>query len=94
MSQIPVQTFLFPILAIIAVVFILMNRKKMMGKMDQENAKCRLSEVAQRMRLSIVEGDPSFNLMLATTTHEMKRLERKGGIRGAIKPRDRLRHSR
>ncbi|MCL2777830.1 MAG: hypothetical protein FWD73_07485 [Polyangiaceae bacterium] len=55
-----------------------------MGKWEQQNAHFRIAELSQRMRLQVVEGDPTFNFMTPISTHVAKRYENKGGVLGAI----------
>jgi len=86
MNQIPIQTFLVPILVLGVVVFFLIRQKKLTAGWEQTNAKFRLSEFAQRLRLSIVEGDPNFNLMMAATaTDSQAPVATTGGVVGALK---------
>jgi hypothetical protein len=73
-----------PVFMVVFVIFFLVRNRKAMGKWEQQNAHFRMSELSQRMRLQVVEGDPTFNFMIANNIHGAKRYDKKGGILGAI----------
>jgi hypothetical protein len=79
MSGVPVYVFAIPVVAVGLVVFWTVLGKRMMGAADKRYADYRVGEVAQRMGLQVVEGDPSLNLIQAQTTHNMASGEATGG---------------
>lgn len=64
MGQIPIQVFLFPIIGAAAVVYMLWARKRAALSQDQQFSNYRAGELAQRLGLQLVEGDPNFNLFI------------------------------
>jgi len=85
-NGIPIQIFILPVLALVFVAYFVMKNKKVMGGWEQTNAKFRLSEFAPRLGLSVVEGDPNFNLMLAATAMDSQASQAKEtGMVGALK---------
>jgi hypothetical protein len=63
-NQIPIQVYLFPALAIGAVIFFVIYRRFMVARHDQTYANYRAGELAQRLGLQLVEGDPTFNFFI------------------------------
>lgn len=84
MNDLPIQTILFPIIAFAAVALILVRQKKVMAQAEKTYANFRLADIAQRMQLSIVQGDPGFNLMMANANHGAKSFEKKKGFIAAL----------
>jgi hypothetical protein len=78
------QMIFMPIFVIGIVVYFRTRQQKMLATSEQNYANFRLSDLAPRVRLSIVEGDPGFNLMMASTTHDLKSFDSTGGVIGAI----------
>jgi hypothetical protein len=70
-SEIPTYIYFMPVAATGLLVFWLVVGKRMMASTDRRYAAFRVGELAQRMGLQIIEGDPSLNLMQAQTTHNM-----------------------
>jgi len=64
MSQIPIQVFLVPIIGFLAVAYTFYSRRTMGKKHDAQFANFRAGELAQRLGLRLVEGDPAFNLFI------------------------------
>lgn len=64
MDGVPIQVFLFPIVGVlVAVAYILRGRKAAAGY-DEQYANYRAGELARRLGLALVEGDPAFNLFI------------------------------
>jgi hypothetical protein len=61
--------------------FWLVAGKRMMASSDRRYGEYRAGDLAQRMGLRIVEGDPSLNLMMAQTKHNMAMAKRPAGGR-------------
>jgi hypothetical protein len=60
-----IQTIIVPLLGIAAVAYyVLVIRKKQVGAMDKQTAGFRAGELAQRLGLQVVQGDPMFNLFI------------------------------
>jgi hypothetical protein len=64
MSQIPIQVFLVPIVGVVAMVYMVLQRKNALKKYDQQYSNYRAGELAQRLGLRLLEGDPLFNLFI------------------------------
>ena len=64
MDAVPIQTFLFPIIGLVAVVAFMVYRKKAVAGYDKQYSNYRAGELAQRLGLTLVEGDPAFNLFI------------------------------
>jgi hypothetical protein len=73
MSQIPIQVFLFPLLGIAYVVYAVIARKKRVQGMDQEHSDYRAGELARRLGLQLVAGDPAYNLFIREASAEIRR---------------------
>lgn len=84
MADFPIQVVVFPLIAIVVVLLMRARQKKMIADGDKTYANFRLADVAQRMRLSIEQGDPNFNLMMAYTHHSVKDFDPAGGLLGAV----------
>jgi hypothetical protein len=64
MSDFPLQVVLFPAVALVAMVAFVLHRRSAIGRYDQQYSNYRSAELARRMGLSLVEGDPEFNLFI------------------------------
>lgn len=64
MDGIPVQVILLPILGIAVCGYLVWQRKNMAKNLDQQNANYRAGQIAQRLGLRLVEGDPNFNIFI------------------------------
>lgn len=69
----PIQIFLFPIIAIVAVAAFYFMRKRTLAGHDQQFSNYRAGELAQRLALTLVEGDPSFNLFIRQANVDVQR---------------------
>jgi hypothetical protein len=78
MGDFPIQVLLFPVLGLAFVVFFLVRRKSMLAKHDAEYSQYRVGEMAQRLGLSVVQGDPQFNLFIQHANVDMQRGPRDG----------------
>jgi hypothetical protein len=67
MDQVPIIVYAMPIIALGLVFFMRMRMKSTLAKGEAENAASRAGEMAKRIGLSVVEGDPNLNLMYAHT---------------------------
>jgi hypothetical protein len=80
MGEIPVVTILGPAaIGVAALVFWLVVGRGMMATGDRRFSEYRLGELAPRLGLQLVEGDPSLNLSQAHTKHDMARSQATGG---------------
>jgi hypothetical protein len=77
MSALPVGVFL-PFLACAFVAIMLYRRKVVAARRDQQYISYRAGELASRLGLQVVEGDPSFNLFIARANAEIARGPRDG----------------
>jgi hypothetical protein len=73
MDQVPIQSFLFPAVALAAVLFLVVRRKKQLRGYDQQYSNYRAGELAQRLGLSLVQGDPLFNLFIRQADVDVQR---------------------
>jgi hypothetical protein len=78
-SEVPPYIFAMPFVAIGLMVFWLVAGKRMMASTDRHYAAFRVGDVAQRMGLQIIDGDPSLNLIQAQTKHNMAKSQATGG---------------
>ena len=77
---VPVSVFLLPAIGLgIGAFFLLFGRRLMTGH-DQRYHDLRMGELAQRLGLRIVEGDPALNMMQAHTKHNMRMAKDKAGF--------------
>jgi hypothetical protein len=79
MSGVPVYVFFIPVIGLGMGLFWLVAGKRMMAGTDRKYGEYRAGDLAQRMGLQIVEGDPSLNLLQAQTKHNMARARRPAG---------------
>jgi len=73
MSQIPIQVFLFPLLGIAYAVYAVIARNKRVQGMDKEYSNYRAGELARRLGLQLVAGDPTYNLFIRDANAEIRR---------------------
>ncbi|HTQ02536.1 MAG TPA: hypothetical protein VMI54_01725 [Polyangiaceae bacterium] len=73
MSQVPIQSFLFPVLALAALLFFVVRQKKQLKSYDQQFSNYRAGELAQRLGLTLVQGDPLFNLFIRHANVDVQR---------------------
>lgn len=73
MSGVPVQALLAPLLGVGALVFFLVNRRSAARNMDPQYAGYRAGALAQRLGLTLVEGDPEFNLFIRQANVDVRR---------------------
>src|SRR5262245_15516200 len=77
---VPVTVFLLPAIGLgIGAFFLIFGRRLMTGH-DQHYRDLRVAELAQRLGLRIVEGDPALNMMQAHTKHNMRMAKDKAGF--------------
>jgi hypothetical protein len=79
MSDVPVFVFAIPVVAAGLLLFWNFAGKRMMGAADRRYSDYRVGDLAQRMGLQVIEGDPSLNLIQAQTKHNMSYGEATGG---------------
>jgi hypothetical protein len=84
MEDIPPIVFIAPLIGIVAVVMMVLRRKSAMKDAETRYANFRVADLAQRMGLALVEGDPAFNMMLAHAAHGQKDYTPTGGVLGKI----------
>lgn len=73
MDNIPLQTILLPLLALAAVGFTLYQRTIGVKNQEKRYARYRASELAKRLGLRLVEGDPNFNFLIQQANVDVKR---------------------
>ncbi len=64
MNDIPIQIFLFPVIGIALAGYVFWQRKAAAAQHDQQYASYRAGELARRLGLTLVEGDPAFNYFI------------------------------
>jgi len=65
MSEFPIQILIFPILGIaFFVYYVFVVRKRQIGKLEGDNAEFRAGVLAKRLGLTLVKGDPMYNLFI------------------------------
>jgi hypothetical protein len=64
MEGFPIQVVVFPVLALVAVGFFMLRQKKAIAGYDAQFSNYRAGELATRLGLTLVEGDPGFNLFI------------------------------
>jgi hypothetical protein len=72
MGGVPFTVYLVPVVGLGMGLFWLVFGRKLMTGSDKRHRELRVGELAQRMGLQIVEGDPSLNMMQAHTKHNMR----------------------
>jgi hypothetical protein len=89
MGSVPVIVFLVPVVGVIAAVVFPRLAKQLASSTEQRYAEFRLADLAPRLGLHIVEGDPSLNMLQAHVAHNMARGWSVGGLRGlAVKGKE------
>lgn len=73
MDNIPIQTLLTPVLGLVAIGFFLLYRRRMLAGQEEANSQYRVGELARRLELSVVEGDPQFNLFIQHANVDVRR---------------------
>ena len=63
MSDFPIQILFIPIVGLVVVAVLVMQRRRV-KQYDQQFASYRASELATRLRLTLTAGDPTFNLFI------------------------------
>ncbi len=80
MGNIPVVTYLIPVLVVVVMIILLIQRRAIVGRTQRMYGHFRLADLAQRLRLNIVEGDPEANMMMMTGYYEAgQKFEPTGG---------------
>jgi hypothetical protein len=79
MGEVPVVVFVMPVVAIGMAVFWTVAGRRMMAGTDRRYADYRVADLAERMGLRIVEGDPTLNMVQVQTKHDMARGQATGG---------------
>jgi hypothetical protein len=64
MNEIPIQAILVPVIGLAVVIYMYVYRRKKVASVDQQYSQYRAGELAQRLGLTLVEGDPNFNLFV------------------------------
>jgi hypothetical protein len=76
----PLTVFLLPAIGLgMGAFWLVFGRRLMMGA-DQRYRDLRVADLAQRLGLRIVEGDPALNMMQAHTKHNMRMAKDKAGF--------------
>ena len=73
MDQIPIQVFLVPVIGLAAVAYMFWARKRTGQAHDQQFAGYRAGELAERLGLQLVAGDPNFNLFINYANVDVQR---------------------
>ncbi|MGE3635540.1 MAG: hypothetical protein AB7P00_36890, partial [Sandaracinaceae bacterium] len=73
MGDFPIQAIVFPVLAIAFAIFYLFYRRRSLAQHDTQYANYRAGELAQRMGLTLVSGDPAFNLFIQQAHVDVQR---------------------
>ncbi len=82
MGSVPVVVYLVPVIGIAAAFLVPRFGQHMMKVTDRNYSEFRVGELAQRMGLQLVEGDPAFNMMQAQVSHNVSKAEAQGrGLR-------------
>jgi len=82
MGAVPIYVFFVPVVGVALGLFWAVAGRRMMARSERQYSEYRAADVAQRMGLRIVEGDPALNLMMAQTQHTMAQARRPAG--GAV----------
>lgn len=73
MSGVPIQLLLFPLLGFLVVGYLLYQRFVGVKRLEEGQSRFRLGELAQRLRLTVVVGDPQFNLFVRLANVDVMR---------------------
>jgi len=76
---VPAAVFLVPVIGLGMAAFWLFFGRRMMTGTDRRYREYRVADLAQRLGLRIVEGDPALNMMQAHTQHNMGAAKDKAG---------------
>ena len=71
-NGVPLIVYLVPALGLGMGAFWLVLGRKLMTSSDERYPEFRVADLARRLGLQIVEGDPALNMMQAHTTHNMR----------------------
>jgi hypothetical protein len=74
---VPFTVYLVPAIGLGMGAFWLIFGRKLMTGSDRRHRNFRVADLAQRLGLQIVEGDPALNMMQAHTKHNMRRAKDK-----------------
>jgi hypothetical protein len=72
-DQVPIQVFLIPIVGLAAAAYMFWARKRAGQAHDQQFSNYRAGELAQRLGLQLVAGDPNFNLFISYANVDVRR---------------------
>jgi hypothetical protein len=72
-DQIPIQVFLVPVVGLAALAYTLWARKRAGQNHDQQFSNYRAGELAQRLGLQLIAGDPNFNLFISYANVDVRR---------------------
>jgi hypothetical protein len=72
-DQVPIQVFLVPVIGVIAVAYMVWARKRAGQTHDQQFSNYRAGELAQRLGMQLVAGDPNFNLFIRYANVDVRR---------------------
>lgn len=64
MGDIPVVTYLVPVLVVVVLAALLVQRRLVVARTQRQYGHFRLADLAHRLRLNVVEGDPELNMAL------------------------------
>jgi hypothetical protein len=78
-NGVPITVYLVPAFGLVMVVFWLIVGRRMMAGTDRRYRDFLVADLAQRLGLRIVEGDPTLNMMQAHTKHNMRSAKDKAG---------------
>jgi hypothetical protein len=73
MSQIPIIVYLVPVFGLVLVGYMYMMRGKRLAAYDTQYANYRVGPMSQRLGLTLVEGDPQFNLWITQANEDVSR---------------------
>jgi len=76
---VPATVYLVPVVGLAMVVFWVIFGRRLMTGADKRYRAYRVADLAQRLGLRIVEGDPALNMMQAHTKHNMRMARDKAG---------------
>jgi hypothetical protein len=94
MPDVPFTVFLGPILVVVVLIALPIYRKAYMSRTDRKYVDFRVGNIAHRLGLQIIEGDPELNMIQAYTAHRFQRANPVGGFmagfRGATEKQTRV----
>lgn len=73
MSDFPIQAVLVPMLGLAVVIVMVLYRRRALTAQETQYAQYRVGELASRLGLQIVQGDPTFNLFIQYANVDMRR---------------------